>query len=572
MAQENNLSQFLSALQIQDATQTKLTFCTSKKAAKVKSWVDELRTTLTSETGAMLYTCLPELARLKVDAETRFEMLEAVRPAAQHIIEGLTKDFLHRPVNLSKEAQKSAIIAQAIQKAMIDGYTRCVADLTQTKRIRQSTLDVLAKALHRAISGIGMVFYRSYQLYTQPPVGFWLRMHGLFQTADYFDLLATPVKDPLLIETSASNIQSAYMRVLLLSTAKLNQVNQKDITLVYNALEAWAPYTRLHALNYDDNDIFYVTNVSRDSAPIYKSRLEEGTPGRVLQINFKILVSLLAKYSPNYEQQFADGDTTSNSLTVPSGFPSALLEHLIHCWSSVAQRQQERREVITDAEVCVGLVNVHYHVSGEQTFEQFTGHDSELGDDILSTISSGFGLPESENNHTSSIPSYGVTIQNVSAGGCCLLWREEAPPKLQSGEIIGIKEKGRHIWSIGVIRWIRQFKGSTQLGVQSLSNQPKPWGAGQMYDMGGYSDYMRVLHVPPSHTNNIPASIITANAPFKEQDNIKIFNGDSSFTAKLTNTLFATSCIHQFTYHPLDVAKRSEAQRASGQSFDDDWE
>lgn len=572
MSQEINLSQFISALQIPDATQTKLTFCSGKKAVKVKSWVDELRATLTSETGAVLYTCIPELARLKVDPDVRFEMLEAVRPAAQHAIEGLTKDFLHHPINLSKEAQKSAIIAQAIQKAMIDGYARCVVDIAQTKRIRQATLDILSKALHRAISGIGMVFYRSYQLYTQPPVGFWLRIHGLFQIADYFDLLAAPVKDPLLTATSVSNIQLAYIRVLLLSTAKLNQVSQKDITLVYNALEIWAQYPRLHTLSHEDNDIFYVINISRDSAPIYKFRLEQDTPGRVLQISFKVLVSLLAKHAPSDELQFADNDSAGNSLSVPPGFPSSLLEHLINCWSSAAQRQQERREVIGDAEVCIGLVNVHYNVSGEQTFEEFTGQEGGLDGDILSKLASGPDSRESGNKHNLSISRYGVTIQNVSAGGYCLLWRDKAPPKLQSGEIIGIKEKGRHLWSVGVVRWIRQFKGSTQLGVQTLTNQPKPWGAGQMYDMGGYSDYMRVLHVPPSRTNNLPATIVTANAPFKEQDKIKIFDGDSSFTVKLTATLFATGCIHQFVYHPLEAASSSKVSRAGSQSFGDDWE
>lgn len=159
MSQEIDLSALLDALQVQEATQPKLSFCSGKKAARIADWVDELKTNPVSVVAARLYTCLPELVKLKVDPQVRLEMLDVVRPAAQDSIDGLTKEILNRPINLSKEAQKSIIIAQAIQKRMIDGYACCVADFCQLKRLKPAQQDALCVSIHRAITGIGLIFF-----------------------------------------------------------------------------------------------------------------------------------------------------------------------------------------------------------------------------------------------------------------------------------------------------------------------------------------------------------------------------------------------------------------------------
>jgi len=583
MNQTNPIPHYIAALQSQPPNLSRLSFCANNKPTKVKNWVNELRATQTSETSATLYRSLPEIARLKATAEIRLEILEIVRPAAQHAIEGLTREFLNRPINLSREAQKTAIIAQAIQKTMIDGYVQCVVDICKMKRFKQLTMDTLTKALHRAITGIGLVFFRSYQLYTQPPTGFWQQLHTLFQIADYFDLLAKPVIDELLEHARATNLQTAYMRVLLMATAKLNQLSQKDIAQIYSALETWSQYARLHLASEQDKDIFYLVNISSDLPPSYKSRFEGNATDRILQLSFKVLVSLLAKQSPSQNEE--DGSISQGSLAIPIGFPASLVDHLLNCWSSIAQRKQDRRHVHTTADVCVGLVNAHYYVSGKQRFEEFTAKDDALGKEFDASVVESLNSSFAPEEHTADVtasepPTYNVEIQNVSAGGCCLLWKKAVPPRLQSGELIGLKEEGRHSWSIGVVRWIRQFRGGSQLGIQILANHPKPFAAGQMYDMGGYSDYMRAIYIPASKNGQSPASILTAQAPFKEMDKVKVFDGEQNFKAKLSKTLFNTGAVRQFAYNPIDLGKTRQtphkrtpdSNTAPPDSFDESWD
>jgi len=567
MSQEIELSTLLNALQVQEANNTKLSFCSSKKTSKVAAWIAEISSAPTSEIAVTLYTCLPEIASLKVAVPIRQEMLETVRATTQQTINNLTREVMNRPINLSKEAQKSVIIAQALQKRMIDGYARCVADLCQVKRLKPAQLDALGQAIHRTITGIGLIFFRSYQLYTQPPVGFWLRLHTLFRIALYFDIHTLPVQD-LDLSSQASNIQTAYLRVLLMATAKLNQINQKDLTQIFAALEIWAQFARLQSTPKSDKETTYIVDTERDMAPVYHQQANEPLKDSTLCISLSMLVGLLAKHSPTLQtSNTANTDNLETTLKIPLGFPVSLLDHLIQCWSSISQRQQERRNVNTEAEITIGLVNTHYFVSGSQTFDEFTGSDNLLNQPIISSLTK-----EEKQEPAKLPPSYNVSIQNISSGGCCLLWKEEAPPKLQAGELVGLKEKGRHIWSVGVIRWIRQFKGYAQLGIQILSNQPKPWGAGQMFEMGGYSDYMRALYIPASSRAKRPATMITANVPFKDQDKVKIFDGDNTFSARLNGLVFSTGAIQQFLYHPLDVNEPMGDQPFEKQGFDENWD
>lgn len=370
--------------------------------------------------------------------------------------------------------------------------------------------------------------------------------------------------------TQASNIQTAYLRILLMATAKLNQVSQNDVLLVYNALESWAQFARIPPKSKGVKDATYIVDTARDTAPVYSTDENEILGDASLTVSLTMLVGLLARHSPNQVGSLSsESDNLGTTLQIPLGFPNNLLDHLIQCWSTVAKRQQLRRDVETDAEIAIGLVNTHFYVSGLQTFDEFTGSENLLNQEIIPNLTRDHAPQQAAEKIP---PRYRVSIQNISSGGCCLLWKDDAPPKLQAGELVGLKEKQRHIWSVGVIRWIRQFKGSTQVGVQIISNQPKPWGAGQMYDMGGYSDYMRALYVPASTKTNTPATVITANKPFKDQDKIKVFDGDNTFSAKLSGIVFSTSAIQQFSYHPLEASENTERRQLGGFGFEDGWE
>ena len=236
----------------------KLKFCGSNKPQKVEAWIEQLRVTQAMPTAILLYRSIPEITQLKCDARTRFDMLELIRPIVHNTINALTKDFLNQPVALPEEANRPAMIAQPLQKRLIGAYLLCLQEVIHKKQVISKNGDFFNQALHRAITGIGNFFLRSYQLYVGTPPGLWTQLHTLFLVAEYYHILEYVVEDPVSIRKSKTTIKSAYLRVLILASTRPNQLSQKDVAAVFQAAENWSPFLKYRRSPTDDKDNFFV--------------------------------------------------------------------------------------------------------------------------------------------------------------------------------------------------------------------------------------------------------------------------------------------------------------------------
>jgi hypothetical protein len=540
----------------------KLRFCESAKLARVDEWLGHLRATQAMQTSAALYEALPEVTRLNCNPHTRFDMLEHMRPYAQNCIEALSKLFLNQPICLPEEAQKAAIVAQSLQKSMIQGYVSVIADVIEDKRQKHVREEFFGVALHRAITGYSLLFLRSYQIYSQTPKGMWLALHSLFQIADQYDLLDTGIKDPIIQKPSLTSIQTVYMRSVLMSTARVSQLKQKDIAALYRAFCEWSSMVRFQLGTSDAKESFYCINLSRDAAPFYKSRLNQDEDSDlIIELDFAPLLSQLTKQTRDAVQELS-GTTT---VVVSKEVSIAALRHVIDTLGNTALRMQERRNIQSAADICVGLADCHYFLCDNQTFEQFVSSQNNRGG-VEDTFLSGLTPRDSFGDERDERPHHRISIQNVSQGGYCLFWEGHAI-KVESGDIIGLKEFGKKFWSIGIVRGIRQKRNGSQLGVQILSEKTQAAAIAQSYDMGGYSDYMRALYLPASRLLDIPASLITASIPFQELDKVKLMADGLRGTAKLDQRILSVGSIQQFSFHTLD----DQGGETSSKQSSGDW-
>ena len=553
----------------------KLSFCRSNKAKDFENWLSGLKATQIKQTSGQLYMAVPELSRLKVDFSTRLEMLEAARPLVQNSINALTRCFLHQPLILPVEAQKTAAVAQALQKSMIDGYTTAIIGLSQRAKANQKSLDCLALALHRAITGIGLLFLRNYQMYTQIPAGFWKHLHVLFLTAEFYELTDTPIKDPLLNFVPLQTIKHAYIRILALASARCNQISQNDTQALYIALEDWSKHIKL-SLGDGQRENAISVNALQDLPPRYHSYQQQAQSEQqeaIYSLNFDGLNKLLEQ-SLGQSEDIVDG---LSRLRTPTDFPESLFKHVYACWSTKTSRELERKNVESTAEVAVGFVDCHYYLCNGQEFNYFVKNSGQ-GDyepNIPSFIPRALNVDAEAKTKSAERPVYRVGIQNVSANGYCILWKGDMPVRLEAGELIGIKEIGKRTWSVGAVRWIKQLKQASQMGIQILSSTPKPYGIAQIYDMGGYSDYSRAIYLPSSRFDNGAMSILAPAVPFSEFDKVRILDGDQEWQAKLGRTHFSSGNIKQFVFQPAEQGNNEidhSSESNSKENFDSGWE
>lgn len=532
-----------------------LSFCESNKPVRVRAWVDDLKVTQIKSTAIALYKAVPEVNHLKVDVKARFEMLESLWPAVQHCLHGLAKEYLQQPLLLPENIQKMALIAQALQKHLLDGYTLCIQELVSQKKLKPALQEMLINSIFRAMTASSLLMLRCAQLYTALPAQLWLRLHALFQAAEYYDAHTKPAPVAVAEGRQGRTVQDAYARLLVFSSIRPNQLSQNDLFHAYRALEDWARYVKFFPSATADANNHYLVDLNQDCGALLKERFDGRPEHRVLELDFQALVSQLSKMTGN--KRDIDRDSPARGLSVPAEIPAALLEHMLECWSNAVQRNQDRRRTDIAADACIGLIDCHFHLCGSIEFEQFINPRDEVEDD--SFLSGGFDALVNSLTSKKNLDApkaqrrsvFDITVHNISPGGYCLLWQGELPNRIESGELIGIREQGRRAWSIGVVRWIRQLKSASQLGVQLLCTQPVPYGAAVMYDMGGYSDYMRAIHIPAPIMPNQAATLLTATVPFQAGSKVRLKQDDAVTDVRLTQSEFSTSKLRLFSFETL---------------------
>lgn len=568
-----------------------LSFC-QNKAAKVKAWGESLPVTQNNHTAGQLYKALPELVRLKTDPSERLAMLEALRPYVQQCIQGLAKDFLNQPVILPSKAEKTATLAQALQKHLTSAYMVClrqrVAAYKEKSREHQKQASV---SLHRALVGFSLLSLRSYQLYAASPHHpyLWKDLHNLFLAGEKLELLDTPVGDPLNNFMESTTAYEAYSRSLLLACAKPNQLQQNELLKLFSALELWAGFAQFSSQAEQKRENLYIVNLSSNTSPVYKSRFKGGSHDDFREFDIDTLITALNK-------QKSQGDDGEAIIEIPKSFDSGLFQHVLSAWSDLQQRSFERRRVKTDIDIAIGLTSVHYQITNNLPFERFLNGSVEdaVADsgDAPPPVDSWDSLPsnpaaltsmlddeEEEDppqqkpttNKDSRFAVQRVVMVDASPGGYCLEWRDSMPHLVKAGEMVALKEDGRNRWTIGVIRWVKQVTPTTtHVGIQILAPSSIPYGASVIQSSGPGTEFLRALMLPELKSINQPATLLVSAVSFHEYNMVKLNRNGETETIQITQKVFSTGAICQFEFRRLDQPGPSKA--APSADFNSVWD
>ncbi|WP_049630680.1 hypothetical protein [Cellvibrio sp. pealriver] len=615
MSIDPQIEQLLKRLIVPNQDLAQLGFCGGNKETHVKAWLQTLPLTQAQQVSGALYGAIHEVSRVRMGSEQRLAILELLRVPIHQTLNGLALKYLNQPLILPEAAMKTATVAQAIQKHFLNSYLMLVRELCTAPAIKDKQ-ELQALVIHRAMTAIGLLMLRSYQLYLPIASQLWAELHALHQIACLLDVEQLPVEDRLPHHQGLKTIHAVYLRCLLLATARPNQLRQDEIESTYNLLEYFAPAAELVDYEATGKENLFVVLTDSNRPPFYKShwRPANNPTGQPLQeIRTSNLVNKLQDQQKAGAEP-ADGQTLRNHLNLSA----ALTKHLAQVWSHLALRSFERQDVSAEIEVTVGLTNIHFYLAGEQPFNIFLNQSSAIsgipekgalyqkrgvqlkpdntkkaddpwGDafDITGTALDGRALPtfniekkiksQEVESYQGQHPIYTVPLMDRSAGGYGLEWRNEIPVQVRAGELLGLREYGRNKWSIGVVRWAHQIKGATQLGIQILAPQALPVGLAVVHKTGGFAEYLRALQIPELRAINQPPSLITNAISFHEYSKARLYaqaqpgvsyEGDKSI--QLTQRLFATGSFSQFGFRELATAKPES--KTSKDDFDSVWE
>ncbi len=573
-------------LRVPTPEQTHLAFC-KPSVRDLKLWIQNLPKANIGETARLLYQALIELNQFKTSADNRVQLLELLRPEVMFINAQLGRHFLNNSVMLDERAQKVANLSQTLQNHLTTGYKIAIIDSIGQRGT------TLALALQRTMHSMYASLVRTYQLYYPAVTNFWLELHQVYWIARKNNVHTLPIRDALLTNLSEQSVEAAYSCALLLSCSRVNQMRQSDIAIVGLTLPNWCYLATLQKAELPSS--LFIVNLNSDAPPRYKELLAEDNNAARLGFNTQDLAEALVEY-----QQSLENKKIKKRIDVPESMSSTLLAQLCSAWGDIAKRDFHRISSKGTLQICLGMSAVHYYLAGQETFESTlklqqvalveyqtdnsppdiwaNAIDAEIAaekDPFLTDLIEYEAPPPSSENPAESTaetqassaklyPIYTLDIVNHSPGGYCLAWHEQAPPQLQAGEIIALRESKDKPWATAVIRWIRQVgTASTQIGIELIAPNAQPCGLQLLRNNEKSSLFLRALLVPEIPALSRPASVIAPRIPFQEGHKVAINQQGKELKAILTKRSLHTGSICQFEYRLLTVSQPVETPRTT---------
>lgn len=583
----------------------------SAQPRKMQDWIESLPLVNVGESSRLLYQVIQELNRFNTDFKARQTLLELIRTPILLVEKQLGKHYLGQSVVLPEKGRKVAALAQALHSHLATGYKLVAVDALQKPKDKEHSR-IATIAMHRALTGMGLILLRTEQLYLPTPKFLWLEIHQIFLMAESHGLDKVEVEDTSFRRVSSSTIRDAYARLLLLSTARPNQLRQNDIELVWEATEEWCELVEIRDTR-NAADIF-AFDLQADAPPTYRKLASQHQQDTLRSIDAKQLAGQLRIAAE--KGQLPDKNA---EFTFPRGFSRELALHLSQAWGNLTERAFARLASSGAIDACIGLGAVHYFISGGVDFEtQVRGklailHEEKgnpflqqqarqsqrisLADDPWAHAFDGGGYRMAEESSAldrislksvtnmldeqartrdskASFDQHSCSIVNSSPGGYCLEWVGETPAYVRAGELIGLMETGAKNWSLGVIRWVKQIPGKgAQMGIELLAPKATPCGCRVLKQSGETTEWMRTLLLPELRAIGQEATLITPSMAFSTGYKVHVALGGVHRRVALYRQLNATAGFRQFLFRDLDApAPGSQTTGTSGtEEFDSIW-
>ena len=566
-------------------TQTRLSFCEATPR-DLKRWIAGLPKANIGETARQLYQGLGELNQLLTPSDNRLQLLELLRPEVYFVCQHLERHFLHQAIMLDDRSRKISNLCQALQSHLAIGYKQIV--LRIVPKYHKDRAALVSQALQRAAHALKGQLLRATQLYSPPPEHLWFELHQLYRCACALQLQQRRVHDDLASLSSELSLEQTYIAALLLGSARCNQLRQNQIARLAEVLEPWSALLKLHPGSPQDG--LFAISAELDAGPRYRSMFRKEQQGALLGFDPQPLVNVIEAHLLQQE--------TSTPLPIPAGLSLDTLQHLHASWGQAAERSFQRTAGQGSLTVCVGMSALHFYLGGERSFSELLKHPGARAANFSRVVVQGekdswsqafdaapqgatvellpyeeiqydhLGEDESNTDSPPHYPTYSLPVINHSPGGYCLAWPSEVPAELQAGEMLGIQDSANQGWSIAVVRWIRQVRGSgPQMGIELVAPHAEPCGLQLVRSRDDHSQYLRGLLLPEISAIDLPATLLAPRLPFQEGNKVLINTHGEEHRAGLDRRVASTHSFNQFAYRSLEAAQNGGGE----EDFDSLW-
>jgi hypothetical protein len=578
------------------------------------SWAQSLPVANTGAVVSQLRHALHDLNRVGLPVETRFQILQALRPSLEVALTNLSRRFLNQPLVMPEVPRQLAEQADELLGLACTAYTVAATEAIRDREAIRETnpARLVCESLLRAVEFAGKRILQTFQLYRPVELHGWLELNQLYALAESQQLEKLPVAE-------GRTIAAAYLQALMLGCSKPNQLRQSDQAAIFRGLRDWAKFIQI--LIPGSGTGLFLVDLDSDQPPLYAS-LHEGHPqARYRLVDTGPLVEHLRQLRVEDDRQGKRGIAFDHDTTLPSN----ILDHLLASLGEASTRNFGRSQTDRPLWVGIGLSCTHYLLAGEKRFEHLLYGDNyvppahqrvvtnpfmeeherrdlwhqanpeedftedegaEQADERLAEMTHKVQVDEKtlavlEDDDDAvmmpeiSYPVYEVHTVNASPGGYCVEWSEHLPGDIRTGDILAVRESPDKGWAVAVIRWVSQLENArTLIGLELLSPRAMPYGAMIHQKKGGTSDPVRVLLLPEIKLVGQPHTLVVPRAGFREGQKITLIRAGEKFYIQLQRQVAATGSFAQFDFRYIKLLSEVLAEDKSappGSPYDSLW-
>ncbi len=565
-----------------------------------RKWLSALVLVNMGDTTRQVYKTLRILNRQQINARTRFEMLEMLRPTARIVLKHLNKHLNGVTFPLLGKSAQIAKLNHALLLELAVGYKHVVHDCaTKLGNIDQKSL---VTATHRAMRYLGESIASNSALYRVDPPSTWHDIHRLLSFAERQRFADQNIADSDYLTITESTITDVFKQISLLAMTQPLRLRTSEAQKLRTYFETAVHLVDLtKQLKPDSRNYVHVVSLKSSEPPQYISLATITTFSNLRGFDLTRLISTLNDIADSTQE---DGGKAAFSKVQ---LEPQLIHRLITTWTSEEKRRFSRVSTNRRIIASIGLRHIISAIlddlQPEQSQEELFSGEDRRGYAVTEAeqFPSGSTLfaPEARSDLSEFDPTYRndillgnvafeepVEIQkprrpetwldwqvtNTGAGGYGLVWNEEAPSQARVGELMALREKeyNIHHWRIGIIRWMKNpVEGGLQVGVQLIAPRALVVSVDTITNRN-HREIMplEALMLPGMKTIQQPPSILVPNNFFALGDILEVSMLGKKLRIELTQIGENPSFYTQFFYQSSQVTEENIQTR---EEFEDLW-
>jgi len=555
----------------------------------VEAWISALPVADIGKTAQHLYAFLNSINKLQFRPQDRFACLETLGETLHFVTENLQIHFLNVDFPLPEKSYQVACASRKLYATMAAAYMIAAEDIASSSILFRDK-NLLAEAIHRAISYQSRSLLTSYQIYAAFQDNHWKVLHNLYAFAEQNKLQHKKIVDGQHQYIAKTSITCEYLRILLLYLAEPYHLRQGEVGKIYINIERWLQHL---ALNRTDNpealpETTFLVDLSEGAPPFCKQFAANiSHPDSLRIIDTRELTDIL-------EQELARPQDELSKTLICFEMQQAHLSHdsmrwLLNAWCARKSRKFPRNRRQNRIEVSFGLNHVHQLIEKAKLSEMYSSGQSSAGtkavkterlaeyeaqevddvntkeSDIWETVyeykTDDSELTPEDEHDKSAPPSQERKLKdswvlvNESAGGFCMKSKITGNASIRVGELVGIHHPGVRAsdWTIGIVRWMKNHQNAgIEIGGQLIAPQALNVNIQMAIEQQELNEEQRALWIPANRITQQPASLICLVVPHRVGSILRMRHNDNEFTIRLSQQLGNSGMVAQFLYEVLD--------------------